>query len=575
MRRFLILLSGLCTTLHAAAQQPDAQQYIYPIRNVSGLYSANFGEIRPGHFHTGVDIKTEGVEGKPVVATADGYVSRVVLTPSGYGRVLYLVLDNGTTAVYGHLSRFCDAIEQRVREERYRNRSNSADIRFEPQQQRVRQGEVIAFSGNSGSSGGPHLHFELRDTPTQRYLNPVKAGIIRPKDNLPPRIMRIHYVEIDSVAGVCHHAAEESYAVVRGADGRYRLTREGPIPVGRKGYFVAEVTDRRNGVNNTFGVWRLAASLDGNPYFEFRMDDFLPSQTRYCDAVSHYPLQVATRNEAIRLAQLAEAPDCFYSRMENRGIVYTAEGERKRMHIEAEDDCGNRSQLEFDIRGRSGAFHAQADTAAVLLHPDRAQTVSVGREARLQIPAGTLFEPLYARPERASAPTPRQDVRVLSPAYRLLSDTLPMRTTATLTIRAEVPRALQLHTTLAAVSRSGRLSFIGGNYADGAVTAQTRATGAMVLVADTIPPRISPRFKDGADLSQAASVSFTASDNFSGIASVTLTIDGEWVPCDRFPMRGTLVHLFDTPPTHRHHTIQLTVRDGCDNLSRWSGRFYR
>ena len=164
MRRFLTVLLFAAIGPGAQAQRLDPGDYIYPIRDVARLYAANFGEMRPAHFHAGVDIKTDGAEGKPLVAVADGYVSRVSLTAGGYGRAVYLTLRNGTTAVYGHLQRFRDDIEEHVRQERTARRANSVNLWFGPEAWPVKQGDVIGFSGNSGSSMGPHLHFEIRDT---------------------------------------------------------------------------------------------------------------------------------------------------------------------------------------------------------------------------------------------------------------------------------------------------------------------------------------------------------------------------------------------------------------------------
>ena len=575
MRRLLAFLLFAAIDTGAQAQRLDPGDYIYPIRDVARLYAANFGEMRPAHFHAGIDIKTDGAEGKPLVAVADGYVSRVSLAAGGYGRAVYITLRNGTMAVYGHLQRFRDDIEEHVRQERTARRANSVNLWFGPEAWPVKQGDVIGFSGNSGSSMGPHLHFELRDTPTQRLYNVVREGVIRPEDNLPPRIMRLHYVEVDTLQGVPVRSRMESYAVVREAEGRYRLTREEPVGVGRKGYFVAEVTDRRNGVHNTFGIWRVTASADGIPYFEYRMDGFTHDLSRCCDAVSCYPLQLGSRNEVIRLARLAGAPDCFYPTMEERGLVRTTEGQQRRIRIEAEDDCGNRSSLEFTIRGRSESFRAEPDTAAVAVYPDRTSLVQVGREARISIPEGALYEPVFAKPERRETPQADSGVVVLSPAYRFLSPETPLRHAAAVTIRTHVPRPLQLQTVLAVRNRKGRLAHVGGTYANGAVTATTYATGDLTVVADTLPPSIRPLFTEGADLSKAEGLRFRVADNFSGIAAWTLRIDGEWVPCDRFPVKGTLVHFFDNPATRRKHEVQLSVRDGCGNTAHFRGIFYR
>ena len=575
MRRLLAFLLFAAIGTGAQAQRLDPGDYIYPIRDVARLYAANFGEMRPAHFHAGIDIKTDGAEGKPLVAVADGYVSRVSLAAGGYGRAVYLTLRNGTTAVYGHLQRFRDDIEEHVRQERTARRANGVNLWFGPEAWPVKQGDVIGFSGNCGSSMGPHLHFEIRDTPTQRLYNVVREGVIRPEDNLPPRIMRLHYVEVDTLQGVPVRSRMESYAVVREAEGRYRLTREEPVGVGRKGYFVAEVTDRRNGVHNTFGIWRVTASADGIPYFEYRMDGFTHDLSRCCDAVNCYPLQLGSRNEVIRLARLAGAPDCFYPTMEERGLVRTTEGQQRRIRIEAEDDCGNRSALEFTIRGRTESFRAEPDTAAVAVYPDRTSLLQVGREARAGIPEGALYEPVFAKPERRETPQADSGVVVLSPAYRFLSPETPLRHAAAVTIRTHVPRPLQLQTVLAVRNRTGRLAHVGGTYANGAVTATTYATGDLTVVADTLPPSIRPLFTEGADLSKAEGLRFRVADNFSGIAAWTLRIDGEWVPCDRFPVKGTLVHFFDNPATRRKHEVQLSVRDGCGNTAHFRGIFYR
>lgn len=576
MRPVLTLYLLLAACCGAQGQTLDPAAYIYPVRNLEKrLYSANFGEIRPGHFHAGVDIKTDGEEGKPVVAVGDGYISRIVLQAGGYGRAVYVTLDSGTTAVYGHLQRFRDDVEAYVREERYRRRSNSVNLTFAPETWPVKQGDVVAWSGDSGASGGPHVHYELRDTPTQRLYNPVREGVIRPDDDLPPRIVRLYYIEVDTLRGVPVHAAPERYDAVRTAQGAYRLTHDGPVEVGRRGYFVAEVTDRRNGVYNTFGIWRLTACVDERPYFEFRMDGFTYDISRCSDAVSCYPLQRGSRNEVIRLAQLAGAPDCFYPVMEERGLIRTAEGQLRRIRIEVEDDCGNRSRLSFTVRGCAGAFRAQADPAAVAVRPEAAATLRIADQAEARIPEGTLFEPLFVQPRHAEVTQPPKGVVLLSPAYRFFEPDTPLMRAVRVSIRTLVPRRLQLRTTMAVRIRSGSLASIGGSYADGAVTASTRSAGDLVAVADTLAPTLRPLFPEGADLTDAEGLRFRVSDNFSGIDTWTLHVDGEWVPCDRFPMKGTLVHFFDTPPAGRTHTVRLRVRDACGNTTRYEGTFYR
>ncbi|MDE6711216.1 MAG: M23 family metallopeptidase [Alistipes sp.] len=576
MRRILttLLLTAIGTALQA--QTLDTADYIYPICDVDGTCSANFGEMRPGHFHSGVDIRTGGVEGKRLVAVADGYVSRISVAPGGYGRAIYLTLRNGTTAVYGHLQRFRDDIEAHLSKERRARQQNSLNLFFGPRAWPVAQGDPIGYSGNSGSSSGPHLHIEIRDTPTQRLYNIVHEGIIRPVDSLPPRIARIHYIEIDSLpGGLCARRSPQSYTAVRSGEGVYRLSRTEPIETGCKGYLVVEVTDRRNGVQNRFGIWRLTAWLDDERYFEYRMDGFVFDQNRCCDAVSCYPIQLATRNEAIRLAQAEAAPDCFYPAMVDRGVIRTRPGEVRRIRIEAEDDSGNRSQIEFDIRGREETFRAPADTLARILRPGKAATLVCKEKMTAYLPADALHETLACRPERLATPKVDTGLVALSPAYRVLPAATPLRRKMTVSIRADIPQRLRARATLACRTANGKTAYVGGSWKENAVTASTYTTEPLFVVADILPPRVSARFARGADLSRSATLSFTASDNFSGIASYTLLIDGQWTPCDRYPMTGRLVHVFDTPPTRSTHTVQLTVSDGVGNTRTWTGTFYR
>lgn len=573
MRRaaLLILLLGAATALRAASPR----DYAFPVSGVANLYAANFGEMRPGHFHAGIDIKTDGVEGKRLVAADDGYVSRVTVTAGGYGRALYLTLKDGTTAVYGHLLRFPDDIERRVDAERRQRRSNQVDLWFGPESYPVRRGDEVGLSGNTGSSMGPHLHYELRDAAAQRRINIVREGIVRPHDDLPPRILRIHYVEVDTLDGICMRRPLRTYAVLRTADGSYRLARNEAVEVGRRGYFVAEVTDRRNGVSNTFGIWRITASVDGAPYFEYRMDGFTPELSRCCDAVSCYPLQLVARCEAIRLAQLDRAPACFYPLLVDRGIVRTEPGQRRRIRIEAEDDCGNCSWLEFTVEGRTGSFEAARPDGAAPLYPGRTARLGIGSAATARIPAGALFEPLFAAPAERPAPRAPRGVAVLSPAYRFLDASVPLYEAMQVSIAVSVPRALRLRAALARRTVSGSLVFVGGHYAEGQVTASSRTTGDFVAVADTLPPDIRPLFDDGADLSRAEALRFRVGDNFSGVASCTLRIDGEWVPCDRYPVQGVALHRFVGPAAGRRHRVELVATDASGNTARWSGAFFR
>lgn len=579
MRRLLIALLTLCTlwTFRAAAHPTDSISYIYPIREVARRYSANFGEMRPGHFHAGIDIKTDGVEGKPLVAAADGYIARMVVQSGGYGRALYLTTADGTTCVYAHLQRFRPDLETHMQRERYTRQSNRVDCWFTADRFPVRQGELIGYSGNSGSSSGPHLHYEMRQGKDQQRINLIREGYITPHDTLPPRFMKLHYVEIDTLEnGIPMRSAMESYAVVRHADGIYRPTHTAPIPVGTKGYFIAEVTDRRNGVHNTFSVWRLTAEADGVPYFEFRIDRFPYELSATCDVVSCYPLQLTSRNEVIRVAQMEGAPDCFYPTMLERGLLRTAPAQRRTLRMELEDDCGNCSEMRFEVIGRDTSLLPPRPTDPHLrpLFTDCTTLLHYGTDFTAEIPADALYEPCYARPEAGLVPAVDSGVVVLSPAYRIFDDPrIPLRKNIRIAIRAHVPKALQAKALLALRNRRGKAAWCGGTYSNGEVDGSLRALGDWFVAADTLPPTITPLFTAKSNLASRGELRFQVADNFTGIASWRLEVDDEWVPCDRYPSRGQLIWHIDRAAEGRLRKATLTVTDGVGNRRRESFLF--
>lgn len=363
MRHILLTLLFSGGLLAAPAQEPRSERYRFPVRNVAGLYSANFGEMRPNHFHSGVDIKTDGVTGKPVVAAADGYVVRIAVSPGGYGRALYIAHPDGTTTVYGHLERFRTDIESYLRYKRYEQGRSNVDFTCKPSLFPVRAGDTVAPVGQFGHvvrAASP-----LRGAPQLRPADTQHAGRETAARTRPYRTP--------------HHAAalrrgrlarrrsrpQPSPHLRRGtaaAKGTMRCGRRNPSPVGRRGYFIVECSDRKDEVYNTFGIYRLTEEVDGEVRYEYRMDGFLFGDTRYCNAVSYYPMQLSSRNEVIRLTQPAGCPDRFFTTMKNRALLTTPAGRRQEVRITAEDDCGNRSVLAFTVEGKADerSFHAPA-----------------------------------------------------------------------------------------------------------------------------------------------------------------------------------------------------------------------
>lgn len=578
MRRLFILTILLCCAHICSAQKLDPAYYDYPLRNVAGYYSANFGEMRPNHFHAGTDFKTDGVEGKPVVAVADGYVSRVSQSPTGYGLALYVTHPNGTTSVYGHLSRFRKDIADFVFSERHRLKQSRVDLYCQADQFPVKRGEEIARSGNTGSSQGPHLHFEIRDAKTQKTLNIISQGIVTPKDDISPYIMKVHYIEVDTVRGVPCHSKLATYAVHKADANTYRTAQKSPIKVGRKGYFIVETSDRKNDVANTYGVYNMVAKLDGKAIFEYRNDGFPFDLSRYCNAVSHYPIQRRSRNEVMRAAMLQGGTKYFYPTLVNRGVVTTAEGEERKMEFVITDDCGNTSTLAFDIVGKSNdaCFKGEVAEDAIIVEYNRDFAHKVDDVLSVVIAKGSLYESIALDIERSDVAIKADStIKVLSPAYRIHDDNTPLQKSIGLVFTQDVEERLQPYTVMASVSSGGYLYYSGGRYRHNRLTARTSSFGTFCLVADMTPPTIRPQFEDGQDCRGRDRIAFRLSDNFSGVSSYNVYIDGKWVAIDYARSRAWVNLKAEGISGGKSHNIEIVVKDACGNTAKWQGTIIR
>ncbi|MCC8147214.1 MAG: M23 family metallopeptidase, partial [Bacteroidales bacterium] len=274
MRKLLPFLFSICFFISAT----HAQDLVPPL-DIPLYLSGNFGELRANHFHSGIDFKTQGVTGLPVKSVKEGYISRISVSPYGYGNALYIDHPDGTTSVYAHLDRFTPDIESVVRDSQYVKETFAVNLFFSPDQLSIAKGEKIAYSGNTGSSGGPHVHFEIRETQTEMPLDPLPFYKDKIKDTRPPEIRGLMIFPQFNKGVVNGNTNNQEVELIKNSSGQMivkdKITAWGEIGVGIKAY------DRMNETSNIYGVNEIILKVDGEEVYHSIMDKFSFDKTRY------------------------------------------------------------------------------------------------------------------------------------------------------------------------------------------------------------------------------------------------------------------------------------------------------
>lgn len=342
----LLLLAPMLALGQYAEVAPN--YYTFPIRpNESNSLSGNMGELRSNHFHAGIDIKTSGREGIPVYAAADGYVSRIRIGTGSYGNALYIQHPNGTSTVYAHLQKFNPLLAQYSLKAQYENKSFSVNLFPKRNELPVERGQVIAYSGNSGSSSGPHLHFEIRGA-SQEILDPLRLGFSEIKDNISPDIFRFALKTMRIDSRVNEQFGRFEYIVPQGNSSiHYPDTLLVYGTIGLELY----TFDRLNGAPNRNGVPFIDVFVDDRLYFQQSIDSLLFSQQKNILIHSNYQAQIETGRRYHKLYVEESNPLNIYPVQQQNGLLKMDVGDIVPIKIIATDAYGNSSQLNLVLKG--------------------------------------------------------------------------------------------------------------------------------------------------------------------------------------------------------------------------------
>ena len=549
----MILALVLGGMLSAQAQHVQESKFCSPF-DFPILLSANFGELRPNHFHNGLDIKTQGVTGKPIHCIADGYVSRVAVLHGGYGQAIYVTHPNGLTSVYGHVISFAKNIQACVRQYQYAHETFVCDLKFQPGQFPVKKGDIIALSGNEGASAGPHLHLELRRTETGEYIDPMPYFKHLLKDSKAP---------VGSLIGIY---PIQGKGVVNGASHKKLLAignLKQPVHAWGEIYTGISAKDYMDGTSNFNGVHSVTLYVDSVQVFNSTTDKVLPDENRMINGFTDYEELTRTRRLIMRSYKLPGNRLRLLHTNENRGVVTIDEERDYHFRYVLEDNFGNRRTYQFIVKGKRQDIPEYKPEANEMLYWNRTNVI--------QKPGMELVVPRYHVYENVPLRTDmRGDSSRIAFDYILDAGRTPIHSYCDLSIGLRHMPVADT-TKYYIVQKAGKWrSSMGGKYASGWIKTRVRSLGTFSVDVDTIAPQITPIGQGGWRTSR--NIRFRIKDMESGIGSYKVYIDGKFV---LFGLKKGILVIQDPEKVKKGvpHKLEVTVTDQCGNMARKEYKF--
>jgi len=542
------------------------------------LLSGTFGELRSGHLHAGIDIKTGGKEGKKVYAVADGYISRIKISLGGYGKALYITHPNGKVSVYGHLQRFSHSIEKFVREKQYAREIYTVDIFPDHLQFPVKKGQLIAYSGNTGGSEGPHLHFEIRDARTQNPLNPLLFRNIRVDDEQAPKIVRlvIYPVGRQSLINGVHDTA--LYRVA--GHGKHCFIKKdplikvyGPISFGIRTYDVMSKLPNHN------GVYQIQLFQDSLEIFRLAMNRLTFRTTRFVNSLIdyHYYQKNGKRIVRVQVDSNNRLPE--YKKVKNRGVVYLKDNMVHHFKFIVKDAYGNTAILPFRAMAVANSLKVtdkkrETETKSVyFIHYNKAYNIDSGR-IRLKFVPNTFYQSFYFH-FREKAKTPRS----YAPLFVIHNRFVPVQNYFDLAIRPDKVDALlksKLFIAYIPSEETDTFYFVGNKWKKSWLHASVRNFGVYTVMADTVLPEVKPlNFKTGDTLSSQKKLYLSIRDFETGIRDYRPSLNGHWILMEYDVKSNTLMYNVDKYLEKGRNELLLRVTDQVGNQTLFKTVLYR
>ncbi len=558
----IFALSLFLSAFGLLAQPKVPTEYFHSPLDVGLVLSGTFGELRSNHFHSGLDIKTQQREGLNILASATGYVSRINVAHFGYGKALYIQHPNGYTTVYGHLKKFSPEIEAYIKKHQYARESYEVELYPEEGVLPVTQGDLVALSGNTGGSGGPHLHFEIRDG-QQRPMNPKLFGI-NVKDTQPPNINSLFVYPLGEDAHVNGSANRQRLRLIPLKDGSFKTDQINAC--GEIGFGISTY-DKQDGAANNNGVYKITANLNGYIIFEMNMDRFSFNETRHLNQLIDYEYFSSNRSRVTQLFLGNNNPLSIYTNVANKGRANIEDSLSYVYSIKVLDFAGNERLVRIPIEGKQPVNLQPRNSLETEYAINANQAFNVEENGiDVYIPKGSLYEDTYL------------DIKFKGDTVYLHKDHTPIHSNITVGFDASKYTAEDREKMFIA-----RLGYGGRPYYNSTTKKGTRFTtgvrtfGNYTLARDVRPPSIAPvNFKNGQWISNASHLVLKISDDLSGIKDFRATVNGKFILMEYEYKNATLTHDFsDGIVTDTENQLKVIVTDNVGNSKTYEATFNR
>ena len=544
--KFLFLLILFSASI--SAQVPN--HLISPV-DIPVTLSASFGELRPNHFHSGIDIKTQQQIGLPMYSIDDGYVWRISISKGGYGNCLYLK-HKDVISVYAHLDRFSPEITEWIRDYQYKNKTFEIDAYPEPNEILVKQGQQVAWGGNSGSSGGPHLHFEIRDT-TGVYVYDAQP-LYNVYDNVYPRFKNIAVNTVSGEGVVDNSYTYKIYGVRRTGTGQYvanTIKAWGKIGLEVKAF------DYMTGQNNFYGLKSLKLYVDEKLTFSFIMDKFSLEDTRYINSFINYGQWQKTKDTFMRCYLLPNNPLPFFTSY-NKGYLDINEERDYKVRVIISDVVGNTSELNFTIKGIQKEIPLVLKDSGTYVKYDLPALIQ-GEDYGMYIPRGSFYDNVFFDHKVSFDSTLNANV------YQMHYLTEPLQNAAKLFIKLPKDSIPANKHYIARKDRKGGWNYVSTKlYNDSILQGTTTSLGDFTVKVDTIAPEIRPQSRT------SSRILLKILDKQSGVNRYEGYINGEWVLFEE-DFHSRVSYKIDKKrlKTKRPYYLEFRVYDNCGNMSEY------